>query len=74
MIMLMVFAIAVGLLLIRGFVLTIHRLFLSPIAHIPGPRLAALTTWYQIYHDVYHWGQFELEIKRMHEHYGVFDY
>ncbi|KAK7701576.1 hypothetical protein SLS57_011695 [Botryosphaeria dothidea] len=30
----------------------VHRLFLSPIAHFPGPRLAALTFWYEFYYDV----------------------
>ena len=24
------------------------RLYLSPIAHIPGPRIAALTLWYSL--------------------------
>ena len=27
-----------------------HALYLHPLAHIPGPRLAALTNLYQIYH------------------------
>lgn len=27
----------------------IYRLFYSPISHIPGPKIAALTFWYVVY-------------------------
>lgn len=32
--------------------IAIHRLLLSPISKFPGPRLAALTWWYEFYYDV----------------------
>src|SRR4051812_35342641 len=53
-------------------VLAIYRLYLSPIANFPGPKLAALTQWYEIYYDVFKnsGGQFTFEISRMHEKYG----
>ena len=33
-------------LLYQVFAGAIHRLYFSPISHIPGPKLAALTFWY----------------------------
>ncbi len=51
-------------------ILTVYRLYLSPIAHFPGPKLAALTPWYEIYHDIYLNGQFTLHVKELHEKYG----
>ena len=53
-------------------ILTIYRLYFSPIAHFPGPKLAALTQWYEIYYDVYLNGQFTLHVKELHEKYGKF--
>jgi hypothetical protein len=35
-----------------GVGLAIHRLWLSPIAKFPGPKLAALTKWYEFYYEV----------------------
>jgi cytochrome P450 len=50
--------------------LAIYRLYLSPIAHFPGPRLAALTMWYEFYYDSYAGGQYTFEIAKMHQKYG----
>jgi hypothetical protein len=49
----------------------IQRLVLSPIASIPGPRLAAVTYWYEIYYDAWKPGQYAFKIKRLHEEYGA---
>ncbi|KAL3472132.1 cytochrome P450 [Aspergillus californicus] len=37
---------------------TIYRLFLHPLSKFPGPRLAAITQWYQFYHDVIRGGKY----------------
>jgi hypothetical protein len=53
------------------FCVGVYRLYFSRISHIPGPRLAALTYFYQFYYDVFpHQGQFLFECGRMHEKYG----
>ena len=50
--------------------LLISRLILSPLAGIPGPKLAALTSWYEFYYDVIKPGKFVWKIKDLHEEYG----
>jgi hypothetical protein len=52
--------------------LVIYRLFLSPIAKFPGPKLAAVTSWYELYYDVVHQGKFLFEIEKMHDKYGMY--
>ncbi|KJZ75747.1 hypothetical protein HIM_04904 [Hirsutella minnesotensis 3608] len=51
-------------------VLAIRRLWLSPIAHVPGPKLAALTQLYEFYYDIVLGGQFTFKLLRLHEKYG----
>lgn len=50
--------------------LIIRRLYLSPIAHIPGPKLAALTWAYEFYYDVILGGQYTFKILDLHKQYG----
>ncbi|KAL2011465.1 hypothetical protein VTN00DRAFT_4183 [Thermoascus crustaceus] len=50
--------------------LIFYRLFLHPLAKFPGPKLAAVTTWYEFYYDAIKSGQYTFEIRRMHEKYG----
>lgn len=49
----------------------ILRLYLSPIAGFPGPKLAALTRLYELYYEVIKGGQFTFKIKELHKQYGM---
>lgn len=51
--------------------LVLHRLCVSPLATIPGPKFAAATRWYEFYYDYVLPGKFFLEIERMHKLYGL---
>ncbi|KAK0729760.1 cytochrome P450 [Lasiosphaeris hirsuta] len=48
----------------------IWRLYFSPVSHIPGPRLAALTWWYEFYYDIILGGQYVFKIIELHKEYG----
>ncbi|KAL8723899.1 MAG: hypothetical protein Q9181_007095 [Wetmoreana brouardii] len=50
--------------------LYIYRAFFDHLSHIPGPKLAAATLWYEFYYDVVKKGRYTWEIARMHEKYG----
>ena len=52
-------------------VLAVYRLYLSPLAKFPGPKLAALTSWYEFYHDAIRHGKYTFEIADMHKAYGA---
>ena len=59
-----------GALLLVGCGVAAYRLFLGPLAHFPGPKLAALTGWYETYFDCVKKGRYWVEIERMHQKYG----
>lgn len=50
--------------------LVIYRLWLSPLAHVPGPKLAALTEFYELYHEFALRGQYTSKINELHAIYG----
>lgn len=61
---------AVGLGAVYLLWVVLDRLYLSPIARFPGPKLAALTHLYEFYWDTICCGQFTFQIGRLHEKYG----
>ena len=63
----------VGLVLLvvgYGLVTAFQRLFLSPIRHFPGSKLAALTRWYEFYYKVVLKGPYTFQIQKLHKQYG----
>ena len=50
--------------------LVVRRLYFSPISHIPGPKLAAATWWYEFYYDIVLGGQYTFKILELHKKYG----
>jgi len=50
--------------------LYIYRLTLHPLANFPGPKLAAISLWYEFYYDGIKRGQYIFRIQKMHEKYG----
>jgi hypothetical protein len=59
-----------GILLVYKGTQVIYRLYFSPLAKFPGPRLAAATSLYEFYFDVIRDGQFMFELNRLHDKYG----
>ena len=66
-------AVALVAWMLYGAALAIYRLYFSPISHFPGPKLAALTQYYESYYDliVGGGGNFTRQIKKMHDEYGT---
>jgi hypothetical protein len=50
--------------------LAVYRLYLSPLAKFPGPRLAAATYLYEGYYDVVKRGKYTFKIRDLHQEYG----
>ncbi|KAL9622226.1 MAG: hypothetical protein Q9160_003409 [Pyrenula sp. 1 TL-2023] len=47
-----------------------YRLFLDPLVRFPGPKLAAISRWYEAYYDVVLGGQYTTKIAEVHGIYG----
>jgi hypothetical protein len=48
----------------------IYNLYFHPLRKIPGPRIAAMTSFYDFWYDVVKGGTYLWEIGKMHETYG----
>lgn len=57
-------------LLMSTFIVIIYRLYFSPLARFPGPKLAALSRYYEFHYDFFKQGHYEKEIASMHDKYG----
>ena len=59
-----------------GFLYTIgqivYSLYFSPLAKFPGPKIAAITRWYEAYYEIILKGQYEFKIKEWHDKYGAY--
>ncbi|KAI1282958.1 putative benzoate 4-monooxygenase cytochrome P450 [Xylaria sp. FL0933] len=49
--------------------IVVYRVFLSPLAKFPGPKLAAATGWYEGYFDIRK-ANFPTVLERLHDEYG----
>ncbi|KAI1392440.1 trichodiene oxygenase [Hypoxylon trugodes] len=50
--------------------LALYRLLFHPLAGFPGPKLAAVSRWYEAYYDVVLGGKYTAKIAELHKIYG----
>jgi len=50
--------------------LVIYRLFFHPLSKVPGPKLAAISRFYDFYYDCVQGGKFSFRIEELHDLYG----
>ena len=50
-----------------------HRVYVHPLAHFPGPKLAAATWWYMTYYEVFKDGAMVEHLEYLHARYGESD-
>jgi len=48
-----------------------YRLYWHPLASFPGPRLAAISSWYEAYYEIALQGQYSRQISKLHDEYGM---
>ncbi len=60
------------LIIARFLYLLVYRVYLHPLKSFPGPRLAAVTNYYQGYFEVGKNGAFVQHLETLHEVYGTY--
>lgn len=50
--------------------LIVYRLYFHPLARFPGPKLAAISRWYEAYYDLIQGGQYTPKIVQLHKKFG----
>lgn len=60
----------VALLTLYRFAIIAYRLFFHPLRHIPGPKIASITTLYESYYDLVKGGVFTFKVRDLHREYG----
>ena len=50
--------------------LAVYRLYFSPLANFPGPRVAALSWWDEAYYSIFLRGQHAFRLDELHDRYG----
>ena len=61
---------AVGVFVVKHLCTIVYRLYFSPLAAFPGPKLAASTSLYEFWFDYVKSATYFAEIERMHKVYG----
>lgn len=51
---------------------SVYRLYFSPLAKFPGPRLAAVSRLYELYYDGYQPDGYIRKLRDLHEEYGIY--
>ena len=57
--------------LAHGLLLALYRLTISKLSGFPGPKIAAVTYWYEFYYEWWCGGKYIFEIEKMHQKYGL---
>lgn len=50
--------------------LGVYRVYLNPLSKVPGPKVAALTKFYEAYWEIWRQGKFSFKLDDLHERYG----
>lgn len=65
-------ALATASLVVYISVVSIYRVWFHPLSKFPGPKPAAITTWYEAYYDfIAYKGRYTFVLEDLHNQYGI---